>query len=74
MTHTTLHLYDRQISDFFFCPEYWIVDPIERKIAVLVLDQGSYTKTVFSGDEALSSPTFAELKLAVRSFEKRLAQ
>ena len=25
-------------------PEYWIVDPIEQKITVLVLDQGRYTK------------------------------
>ena len=52
-------------------PEYWIVDPIEQKITVLVLDKGSYTKTVFSGDDALregtrsviASPTFPELKV-----------
>ena len=44
-------------------PEYWIVDPIERKIAVLVLERGSYTKTVFTGNEVLSSPTFPELQL-----------
>ena len=53
-------------------PEYWIVDPIEQKITVLVLDKGSYTKTVFAGDEAISlrevaepiaSTTFPELKV-----------
>ncbi len=44
-------------------PEYWIVDPIEQKITVLVLDKGSYTKTVFTGNEAISSPTFPILKL-----------
>ncbi len=52
--------------------EYWIVDPIEQKITVLVLDKGSYTKTVFTGDEAISlrevaepiaSTTFPELKV-----------
>jgi Uma2 family endonuclease len=44
-------------------PEYWIVDPIEQKITVLVLDKGSYTKTVFTGSEAVSSVTFSKLKL-----------
>lgn len=44
-------------------PEYWIVDPIEQKITVLVLDKGSYTKTVFTGSEAIASPTFPGLKL-----------
>ncbi len=52
-------------------PEYWIVDPIEQKITVLVLDKGSYTKTVFAGSEAIAegrasliaSMTFPELKL-----------
>ncbi len=44
-------------------PEYWIVDPIEQKITVLMLKDGSYTKTVFTDDKAISSPTFPELKL-----------
>ena len=44
-------------------PEYWIVDPIEQKITVLILKDGSYTKTVFIESETIASPTFAELKL-----------
>ena len=44
-------------------PEYWIVDPIEEKITVLVLDKGSYTKTVFTKDEAIISSTFPQLKV-----------
>lgn len=47
-------------------PEYWIVDPIEQKITVLVLDKGSYTKTVFTGSEPLrevASPTFPQLEV-----------
>ena len=44
-------------------PEYWIVDPIEQKITVQVLDKGSYTPTVFTGDEALKSATFPGLKV-----------
>ena len=44
-------------------PEYWIVDPIEQKITVLILKDGSYTKTVFTEERAIVSPTFPELKL-----------
>ncbi|MDJ0902434.1 MAG: Uma2 family endonuclease [Xenococcus sp. MO_188.B8] len=44
-------------------PEYWIVDPIEQKITVLMLDKGSYTKTVYMVDEALKSATFPGLKV-----------
>ncbi len=44
-------------------PEYWIVDPIEQKITVLVLEKGSYTKTVFTGDKAISSTTFPQLQV-----------
>lgn len=44
-------------------PEYWIVDPVEQKITVNVLDEEGYTKTVFSDDEALASDTFPQLKV-----------
>lgn len=44
-------------------PEYWIVDPIEQKITVLVLDKGSYNKTLFTGDEAIISARFPQLKV-----------
>lgn len=44
-------------------PEYWIVDPIEQKISVLVLKNGNYTKNVFTRDVAIASPTFSEIKL-----------
>jgi Uma2 family endonuclease len=52
-------------------PEYWIVDPIEQKITVGVLKDGSYTKTVYTVEEAIregkpsviASPTFPKLKL-----------
>lgn len=45
--------------------EYWIVDPIEQKITVMVLEKGSYGKTVFAGDDAISSATFPELNVKV---------
>ena len=44
-------------------PEYWIVDPIEQKITVGVLKNGSYSKTVFVKNEAIASPTFPQLSV-----------
>lgn len=46
--------------------EYWIVDPIEQKITVLVLDKRSYSKTVFTDDAVVASPTFPQLKVTAR--------
>ncbi|MEM9275131.1 MAG: Uma2 family endonuclease [Cyanobacteria bacterium P01_F01_bin.143] len=43
--------------------EYWIVDPIEQKITVMVLEKGSYNQTVFRESEVIYSPTFPSLKL-----------
>ena len=43
--------------------EYWIVDPIEQKITVLVLDKGSYDKAIFTRDDAIGSPTFPQLNI-----------
>jgi len=44
-------------------PEYWIVDPLETKIAQLLWEEGLYEETVLTGDRAISSPTFPELSL-----------
>jgi Uma2 family endonuclease len=43
--------------------EYWIVDPIEQQITILVLDEGLYEETIFTSDRELVSPTFTEIKL-----------
>jgi len=43
--------------------EYWIVDPLEQQVTILVLDEGLYEETVFTAEQELISPTFAELKL-----------
>ena len=47
-------------------PEYWIVDPIEQKITVLILDRGNYLKTIFVEDEVIASATFPQLKTTTR--------
>ena len=46
-------------------PEYWIVDPQEGKITVLVLNEGLYEETVFINEEKIISSTFTELDLIV---------
>lgn len=43
--------------------EYWIVDPIEQQVTILVLDEGLYEETVFNSAQELVSPTFTEIKL-----------
>ncbi|NJL41207.1 MAG: Uma2 family endonuclease [Leptolyngbyaceae cyanobacterium RM2_2_4] len=49
----------------FGIPEYWIVDPIEQKITILLLVEGLYEETVYRGDDPIQSQTFPELILTV---------
>jgi Uma2 family endonuclease len=46
-------------------PEYWIVDPIESKVTVLLLEEGLYEDTQFTGNQKIVSRTFSELDLTV---------
>ena len=50
----------------FSIPEYWIVDPLEAKVTVCLLDEGRYNQTVFTGNQQIFSPTFPELKLTAQ--------
>ncbi len=43
--------------------EYWIVDPLEAKVTVCVLEHQFYDSTEFRGDELIQSPTFPDLNL-----------
>ena len=45
--------------------EYWIVDPLKQKVTILVLEDGSYNRTVFTGDKAIASKIFPDLKTKV---------
>ena len=44
-------------------PEYWIVDPQAQLVTVLVLVNGSYQATEFSGGQRIVSRTFPGLEL-----------
>lgn len=44
-------------------PEYWIVDPLEAKVSVLINSDGWYDVTNFFNCAYIISPTFPELQL-----------
>lgn len=44
-------------------PEYWIVDPIARKVTILEWVDGLYEEQGYQGDQAIVSPQFAGLNL-----------
>jgi Uma2 family endonuclease len=46
-------------------PEYWIVDPLEKKISVLLLEDGLYEEIVFTDSQQIVSRTFPELNISV---------
>ena len=49
-------------------PEYWIIDPLEAKVTVLINSDGWYDITEFFDSDHIISPTFPELELTPKSF------
>lgn len=47
-------------------PEYWIVDPFQQKISVLLLISGFYEVTEFQREEVLKSQLFPNLNITVK--------
>ncbi len=46
-------------------PEYWIVDPLETRVTLLLWEEGLYEETIFVGEQTISSPTLPNLTLTV---------
>lgn len=46
--------------------EYWIVDPLENKVTICLLEQGIYQPTVFTDDQIIVSSIFPQLNLSVQ--------
>ncbi|MGB3402276.1 MAG: Uma2 family endonuclease [Microcoleaceae cyanobacterium] len=44
-------------------PEYWIVDPIEKKVTLGILDHSFYDLVEYRADESIQSPTFPQLNI-----------
>jgi Uma2 family endonuclease len=44
-------------------PEYWILDPVQQQVSVLVLGENGYEETVFVGDALVKSPSFEQWPL-----------
>ncbi len=44
-------------------PEYWIVDPLEMKITLCVLDHEFYDSIAYESDDPIQSPIFPDLNL-----------
>ncbi len=45
--------------------EYWIVEPIEQKVTVLLLEEGLYEETIFTAPQTVISRTLPELCLTI---------
>jgi len=55
-------------------PEYWIVDSLEVKISVLLLEDGFYEETVFTATQKIVSRIFPELAIPAAHFVNAVAQ
>ncbi len=62
----------RRIYERFGVPNYWIVDPEERRLEELVLESGRYVpRSVFGAEEAFRPAVFPRLRIDLRKIWAR---
>ncbi|MBP0001855.1 MAG: Uma2 family endonuclease [Cyanobacteria bacterium SID2] len=48
-------------------PEYWIVDPLQNRVTVLLWEEGFYEESVFSVGEEIESRSFPDFKVSIEA-------
>ena len=64
-SRTRDYRYKRSEYSVVGIPEYWIIDPEEKKITVLLLVEGLYEEIEYRDNDRVISQTFPELNLTV---------
>jgi Uma2 family endonuclease len=59
------YIWKRQQYQDWGIPEYWIIDPHQEQLTVLVLKDRAYQEKVYKGAERIMSLEFPELKLSL---------
>jgi Uma2 family endonuclease len=44
-------------------PEYWIIDPLEAKVTLCILEHQFYDSIEYRGNDLIQSPTFPDFNL-----------
>lgn len=60
------YVWKRQQYEEWCIPEYWIVDRHRAKITVLVLMDGCYQESVYTGEDEITSTIFPELTVTAQ--------
>jgi Uma2 family endonuclease len=60
------YVWKRQQYEEWCIPEYWIVDRHRAKITVLVLVDGRYQESVYTGEDEITSAIFPELTVTAQ--------
>ncbi|WP_071776926.1 Uma2 family endonuclease [Synechococcus sp. PCC 7335] len=59
------YIWKRQQYEWWGIPEYWIVDRHRAKVTVLVLVEGVYRETVYTGKTPIRSASFPDLVITL---------
>lgn len=63
--HERDYVWKRQQYQDWGIPEYWIINPHQEQLTVLVLKSGVYQEKLYRGAERITSVAFPELTLSL---------